>query len=92
MKKLKVKITTLAASLFCFCMSLSAQEITEENYLKLDSLLWIQYESDTQMLSEEFGKYPEKKDSLMNVANNIKEPHSNYLLLQGKIFCFYTAD
>ena len=48
-----------------------AQEITEENYLKLGNELWKQYEMDMGKLSETFKIYPEKKDSLIKVADDI---------------------
>ena len=55
----------------CFSVVSFAQEITEENYLKLDKELWEQYEVDMGKISETFKKYPEKKDSLIKVADDI---------------------
>ena len=50
---------------------LQAQEITEENYRKVDSLIWVQYEKDMEQISEYYQKYPEKKDSLIAVQEQI---------------------
>ncbi|HMR19033.1 MAG TPA: hypothetical protein PKA53_07015, partial [Sphingobacterium sp.] len=54
-------------------MPLFSQEITEKNYLKLDSALWIQYEQDMEKISKDFTNYPEKKDSLQKVSEYIFE-------------------
>jgi hypothetical protein len=70
---LKMKVVVLTIFVGCFSVSLFAQEITEENYLKSDSLLWIQYELDMEMLSTNFKAFPEKKDSLKKAADNIYE-------------------
>jgi peroxiredoxin len=48
-----------------------AQEITEENYLKLDEELWEQYTMDMGKISECLKKCPEKRDSLIKVANAV---------------------
>jgi peroxiredoxin len=70
---LKVKVVIFTFFICCFSVSLCAQEITEENYLKLDSLLWKQYELEVETLSKNFKEFPEKKDSLMKVSDNILE-------------------
>lgn len=51
----------------CFSISLSAsaQEITEENYLKLDKEIWDKYQRDADSINAAIEKSPEKKDSLM---------------------------
>jgi hypothetical protein len=54
-----------------FSMLSFAQEITEENYLKLDKELWEQYEVDMSKISECFKKYPKKKDSLIKVSDAV---------------------
>ena len=48
-----------------------AQEISEENYRKVDSLIWVQYEKDIEEISESYQKYPEKKDSLIAVQEQV---------------------
>ena len=66
-----MKVILSAIFVCCFSVSLFGQEITEEKYLKLDSILWKQYEADMEALSKNFREFPEKKDSLMKVADNI---------------------
>ena len=59
-------------SVFFYSSTVSfAQEITEENYLKLDKELWEQVEIDMGKLYEFFDKHPEKIDSLIKVADSI---------------------
>ena len=48
-----------------------AQEITEENYRKVDSLIWVQYEQEIEKISECYQKHPEKKDSLIAVQEQV---------------------
>jgi peroxiredoxin len=74
----EIKMKGIIFSFFacCFSVSLFAQEITEENYLKLNSVLWKQYELDMETVSKNFKEFPEKKDSLMKVANSIYETAS----------------
>jgi hypothetical protein len=71
--KRSVKRAVFIISFLCFSASLFAQEITEENYLKTDSLLWKQYELDMASISKDLKTYPGKKDSLMQVSNHILE-------------------
>lgn len=44
-----------------------AQEITEENYQKLDKEIWDTYQVEVDKISAELKLHPEKEDSLMNV-------------------------
>ncbi|MDR0547703.1 MAG: redoxin domain-containing protein [Dysgonamonadaceae bacterium] len=47
------------------------QDITEENYLRLDSALWMQYEQDMNEISDCYRKFPDKKDSLNKESKRI---------------------
>jgi len=67
----RVRHLILISMFLHFSIVSFAQEITEENYLKLDKDLWEQYEVDLGKLSEIFKEYPEKKDSLIKVADNL---------------------
>jgi peroxiredoxin len=51
----------------------SRESITEENYLKADSTIWLTYERETEALAECMKKYPEKRDSLKIVAEQVLE-------------------
>jgi hypothetical protein len=68
----------LALLFSIFSLSSFAQEITEENYLKMDTELWEQYEQDMNELSACFKKYPDKKDSLLIVSKQ------NYAKIEQK--------
>jgi peroxiredoxin len=52
---------------------LYSQQITEENYLKTDKAIWDEYETKMENLSKIFELHPNKKDSLINVANQIEK-------------------
>jgi peroxiredoxin len=67
------KIFKLAFIFSVFSLSSFAQEITEENYLRLDSTIWMQYEQDMAKISAYRHKYPEKKDSLIDVTSRTLE-------------------
>lgn len=71
--KLKLKSIVLFIFVFSYSASSFAQEITEENYLRLDSILYTQYELDMEMLSKSFKEFPEKRDSLMDASKYIYE-------------------
>lgn len=45
--------------------------ISESSYLKVDEAIWAKYEDAMQRLSQEFRKYPEKRDSLRAESNRI---------------------
>lgn len=49
----------------------SQEIITEANYLKEDSILWISFEKQQEELSQYWATMPEKKDSIQNVFDNI---------------------
>lgn len=87
---MKIHIYKILASclvvLFSFTQILSAQEITEENYLKVDKEIWDKYEQDMNKLSECFQAYPEKKDSLNAVRKQVYELASMKNLEAAKKF------
>nr|WP_321357815.1 redoxin family protein [uncultured Draconibacterium sp.] len=53
-------------------LTLFSQEITEENYLKADKEIWDEYELKMDNLSKIFELHPDKKDSLLAVANELE--------------------
>ncbi len=65
------KILSIGVMILCFIQFSSAQEITEENYLKIDQEIWGQYERDMQQISEYYQKHPEKKDSLIVASDQV---------------------
>ncbi|QES87341.1 peroxiredoxin family protein [Rhizosphaericola mali] len=54
-----------------FPLGVFSQEISERNYLNLDSCLWKNYEMEIQKTSEYLSKNPNMKDSLTIVYENI---------------------
>ena len=44
----------------CFTQALFAQEITEDNYLKIDKEIWGEYEQDMEKISECYKQFLEK--------------------------------
>ena len=68
MKKI-IRISTMvlicAALLFSCARQQQSEMITEENYLKVDSLISAQYEQEMEKISEYYQSHPEKKDSLI---------------------------
>jgi len=53
------------------CIITHSQNITEENYLKLDSILWNEYEQKQEELSELWEKRPGKRDSIQQVFDEM---------------------
>lgn len=51
--------------------TMHAQEITEENYQKLDKEIWDTYQTEVDKISAQLNLYPEKRDSLMDVYREI---------------------
>jgi peroxiredoxin len=64
-------LTVLSITQFACAPKQQSEIITEENYLKVDSAIWMQYERDMEKIYEYFEKYPEKRDSLRAAANQI---------------------
>ncbi len=61
----------------CVTHAVHAQEITEENYLKADSALWMQYEKEQMELFKFRQQFPEKKDSIKAVQEKSLESALN---------------
>lgn len=61
----------------CFSTVLFSQEITEENYLKVDKEIWETYEQDCARIIELKKSNPEKKDSLNAILNQLYEIANN---------------
>ena len=66
-----VAITVLSVAQFSCARKQQPEMITEENYLKVDSAIWMQYEQDMERISEHYQKHSEKKDSLIAVSEQI---------------------
>ena len=54
-------------------LHMAAQEITEENYLHADSMLWVGYENRLKEMQEEWQAHPEKADSIQAVFDKMLE-------------------
>lgn len=63
--------TILTLLLVAVAMAAQAQEITEENYRKLDKEIWDTYQTKVDKISAELKLHPEKKDSLMNIYREV---------------------
>ena len=70
-KILQVIILVLSVTQFSCIRKQQSEMITEENYLKVDSLIWAQYEQDMEKISECYQNHPEKKDSLIAVSEQV---------------------
>ena len=73
MRKNFKRFAILLSILFYFPVYSFSQEISEENYSKLDRELWTTFELESSKISDCFKKHPEKKDSLLNVYNKLEE-------------------
>jgi len=67
-KKILQIVIILCFTQFSFTQ---AQEITEENYRKIDKKIWEEYEQESDKIFEYYQKYPEKEDSLIAISNQI---------------------
>lgn len=47
----------------------SQEAITEANYLKEDSTLWMNYEKEVEKLREDWQRIPDKRDSIQSIFN-----------------------
>lgn len=74
-----MKKTKLCLLLFLLLPSASsiAQEITEDNYLKVDSAIWKEYEAQMETIQTLYHEHPEKKDSLVMVSDEISKIADN---------------
>jgi len=73
------KLFLAVIAIFAAVLSANAQstdtfdEITEENFEKLESAIWTQYEQDIKAFRAELRKNPEKEDSLLTVFEKITD-------------------
>lgn len=69
----RMKITTLILFIGLFYTTIShAQElITQENYLKQDSLLWMEYQHQQDSLSQCWETLPGKRDSIQQIFDRL---------------------
>lgn len=65
------KLYLLSLCLFSITNLYSQSLITEENYQKEDSIIWINYEKGQKELSQIWETMPEKKDSIQRVFGDI---------------------
>jgi len=73
MRKNFKRFAILLSMLFYFTAYSFSQEITEENYSKLDKELWTTFELESSKISDCFKIHPEKKDSLITAYNKLDE-------------------
>jgi len=62
-----------ALLLFCVPKIMFCQKITEDNYKKADATIWTNYENESAKVFELMQNYPDKKDSLKAVLNQLFE-------------------
>lgn len=65
------KLYLLLLCLFNITNLYSQDLITEENYLKEDSIIWMNYEKRQEELSQIWETMPEKKDSIQRIFDDI---------------------
>ena len=70
-KILQAIIIVLSVTQFSCVQKQQSEMITEENYLKVDSLIWAQYEQEMKKISECYQNHPEKKDSLIAASEQV---------------------
>jgi len=70
-KILQVVIIVLSVAQFSCAQKQQSEMITEENYLKVDSAIWVQYEQDMEKISELLQNHPEKRDSLIAASEQV---------------------
>lgn len=70
-KIVQIVIITLSIVHFSCERKKQSEVITESNYRKIDSLIWVEYEQETEKISEDLQKYPEKRDSLIAASEQI---------------------
>lgn len=75
-KVLQVVIIVSIVAQFSCARKQQSEMITEENYLKVDSLMWVQYEQEMEEIYEYYANHPEKRDSLRAVQGQIDAIYS----------------
>lgn len=65
------RLNLILMCLFCATKLYSQDAITESNYLKEDSILWINYGIQQKKLSQDWESMPDKRDSIQNVYHEM---------------------
>lgn len=68
-----MKALLFVLGLFCCGLSYAQESITEENYLRLDSVLWNNFENYNDSLSICYKMMPDKKDSIQRLYDESYE-------------------
>lgn len=67
----KIVLVILSVLLFYGSISHAQELITQENYLKQDSLLWLEYEAQQKFLSQYWETMPNKRDSIQQTFDKL---------------------
>ena len=70
---LKTIVITLALLTISCNSKVHNETLTEENYLHEDSLLWINFEKETEGLIAIMDSLPNQRDSIINIYNSLNE-------------------
>ena len=70
---LKAVVITLAFVTISCNSKVHNETLTEENYLHEDSLLWINFEKETEGLIAILDSLPNQRDSIINIYNSLNE-------------------
>lgn len=70
---LKTIVITLAFVTISCNSKVHNETLTEENYLHEDSLLWINFEKETEGLIAILDSLPNQRDSIINIYNSLNE-------------------
>ena len=70
---LKAVVITLAFMTISCNSKVHNETLTEENYLHEDSLLWINFEKETEGLIAILDSLPNQRDSIINIYNSLNE-------------------
>ena len=70
---LKAVVITLAFVTISCNSKVHNETLTEENYLHEDSLLWINFEKETEGLIAIMDSLPNQRDSIINIYNSLNE-------------------
>lgn len=69
----KIVVITLALLTISCNSKIHNKTLTEENYLREDSLLWINFEKETEGLIAILDSLPNQRDSIINIYNFLNE-------------------
>lgn len=79
------KLNLILVCLFCVTNLYSQEAITEFNYLKEDSTLWMNYEKQVEKLRKDWEIMPDKRDSIQSVFNeNLRKASEENIRLAVK--------